>query len=169
MPLPDPLPARFTASLVATVRCTVEHAMLDDGRADVEQSGLAFETHVDGATVRVTGFPEIEAHVATAIGRVRATVTVDGTPRGTYDAATGHVDAEARLAFDPDSFLARTSRVALRLATDARLAKPTAAGNPLDAGDDRVVLVGEGTFEGGSLDGGRLGLVLDCRIERVEA
>ena len=167
--LPDPLPASFTAHLVATVRCTVEHAMLDDGRAEVEQTDVAFEAHVDAGTVRVVGFPEVEAEVGTAIGRIRAVVTVDGEPEGAHDAETGHAHVAADLAFDPDSFLARTSRVTVTLQTNARLADPEAAGDPLDAGNARVVLVGEGTFDGGSLDGGRLGLVLDCRIERVEA
>lgn len=167
--LPDPLPTRFVARLAATVRCTVEHTMLDDDRADVTEADIAFEAHVDGATVRVVGFPDIASEVGTAIGRVRAEVRLDGEPEGTYDTETGHAAIDAALAFDPDSFLASTSRVMLRLATDARLADPKAAGNALDAGDERVVLVGEGTFDGGSLDGGRLGLVIACRIERVEA
>ena len=167
--LPDPLPASFTARLVATVRCTVEHAMLDDGRAEVVQTDVAFEAHVDAGTVRVVGFPEVEAEVGTAVGRVRAVVSVDGEPEGAHDAETGHASVAAALSFDPDSFLARTSRVAMTLQTNARLADPRAAGDPLDAGNARVVLVGEGTFDGGSLDGGRLALVLDCRIERVEA
>lgn len=166
--LPDPLPTRFVAHLVATVRCTVEHSLLDDDRADVTETDVAFEAHVDGATVRVVGFPEIEGDVETAIGRVRATVRIDGDPEGQYDAATGHAAVDAALAFDPDSFLASTSRVAVRLETDARLSDPKATGNALDAGDDRVTLVCEGTFEGGSLDGGRLGLAIACRIERVE-
>ncbi len=166
--LPDPIPTRFVAHLVASVRCTVEHSLLDDDRADVVETDVAFEAHVDGATVRVVGFPEIEGDVETAIGRVRATVRIDGEPEGRYDAATGHAAVDAALAFDPDSFLASTSRVTLLLATDARLADPKATGDPLDAGDDRVVLVGDGTFDGGSIDGGRLGLAITCRIERVE-
>ena len=164
----DPLPARFAAALTATVRCTVEHALLDDGRAEVEETGVAFHAHVDGETLRVVGFPEIEAEVGTALGRVRCVVSVRGEPAGDYDAATGHATVDAELSFDPKSLFASTSRVAVTLNTEARLADPKAAGNPLDAGDARVVLVGEGTFRGGSLDGGRLGLVLDCRIEAVE-
>lgn len=167
MPLPDPLPARFVAHLTATVRCTVEHAMLDDGRADVTESAVAFEAHVDGDTVRVVGFPDIEGTVGTVIGSVDATVRVEGEPEGTYEVGTGHAAVDAALEFDPDSFLARTSRVSLRLESNARLADPEAMGDPLDAGDDRVVLVGEGTFEGGSLDGGRLALVIDCHIDRI--
>ena len=166
--LPDPLPPRFTAALVATVRCTVEHALLDDGRAEVEEAGVAFEAHVDGAAVRVAGFPEIEATVGTTIGQVRCAVTVDGELEGDYDAATGHASVNAELSFSPKSLFASTSRVAVRLETKARLADPKAKGDPLDAGDDRVTLVGEGTFSGGSLDGGHLGLVLDCRIKAVE-
>ncbi len=164
-----PLPPRFVAHLVATVTCTVEHGMMDGDRADVVETDVAFEAHVDGATVRVVGFPEIASEVGTAIGRVRAEVRLYGEPEGIYDAATGHAAVDAALAFDPSSFLASTSRVTLRLATDARLADPKAAGNALDAADDHVALVGEGTFDGGSLDGGRLGLVIACRIERVEA
>jgi len=167
-PLPDPLPASFTATLVATVHCTVEHGLLDDGRAEVEESGVAFRAHVDGGTVRVVGFPEIEAEVGTSLGQVRCVVSVDGEPEGDYDAATGHAHVSAELSFDPKSLFASTSRVAVRLESEARLADPKATGDPLDAGDDRVTLVGEGTFDGGSLDGGRLGLVLDCRIEAVE-
>jgi hypothetical protein len=167
-PLPDSLPARFTASLVATVRCTVEHAMLDGDRAEVEQTDVAFDAHVDDGMVRVVGFPEIAAEVETAIGSVRATVSVDGEPEGSHHAETGHVEVAATLAFDPSSLLARTSRVAVTLQTDARLADPKAKGDPLDARNARVVLVGEGTFEGGSLDGGRLGLVLDCTITGID-
>ena len=141
--------------------------MLDDGRVEVEQASVAFKAHVDAGTVRVVGFPEIEGEVGTAVGRVRAVVSVEGEPE--HDAGTGHARVAADLAFAPDSFLARTSRVAVTLQTDARLADPRAAGDPLDAGNARVVLVGEGTFGGGSLDGGRLALVLDCRIEHVEA
>ena len=143
--------------------------MLDDGRVEVEQASVAFKAHVDAGTVRVVGFPEIEGEVGTAVGRVRAVVSVVGEPEGTHDAGTGHARVAADLAFDPDSFLARTSRVAVTLQTGARLADPEATGDPLDAGNARVVLVGEGTFDGGSLDGGRLALVLDARIERVEA
>lgn len=169
MPLPDPLPARFVAHLTATVRCTVEHAMLDDDRAEVSETDIVFEAHVDGDTVRVVGFPDIEGVVGTAIGQVRTTVSVEDEPAGHYAPTTGHAAIEAALSFDPHSLLARTSRATMRLASDARLADPKATGDPLDAGDDRVILVGEGTFEGGSLDGGRLGLVIDCHIERVEA
>lgn len=143
--------------------------MLDDGRADVEQARVTFEAHVDDGAVRVVGFPEIEAEVATAIGSVRAVVTVEGEPEGTHDPETGHARIAAALEFNPDSFLARTSRVAVTLQTDAHLTDPKAAGNPLDSGDARMVLVGEGTFDGGSLDGGRLALVLDARIASVEA
>ena len=169
--IPDPLPARFTASLVATVRCTVEHALLADGRAEVEEEGVAFEAHVDteAGTVRVVGFPEIEAEVGTAIGRITTAVRVEGEPEGTYDAETGRVEVEAVLTFDPSSLLARSSDVSVTLRSDARLADPKATGDPLEADDTRVVLVGEGLFEGGSVDGGRLGLVLDCRVAAVEA
>ena len=167
--LPDPLPTQFVARLVATVTCTVEHTLLDGDRADVVETDVVFEAHVDGATVRVVDFPAVSGEVDTAIGRVRAEVRVEGEPEGTYDPATGHASVEAALAFDPDSFLASTSRVSLQLASDARLADPKATGNPLDGGDARVVLVGEGLFEDGSLNGGRLGLALECRVERVDA
>ena len=162
MTLPDPLPPRFRVALAASVRCTVEHSILDDGRAVVVQDDVAFEAHVADGRVRVAGFPEIEGEVGTTIGRVSAVVRLAGEPEGAHDAETGHASVAADLEFDPDSFLARTSRVAVQLQTDARLGET--AGNPLDAGDGRVVLVGEGTFEGGSLDGGRLGLVLDARV-----
>ena len=170
MKLPDPLPARFVARLSAALRCTVEHGLLDDGRADVEQDAVSFVAHVDvgGGTVRVVGFPAVEAEVGTAIGRIATTVSVEGEPEGTYAAETGHADVAAVLTFDPDSLLARTSRVAVHLRSDATLADPKATGDPLEAGDARVVLVGEGTFEGGSLDGGRLGLVLTCRVVGFE-
>lgn len=168
--LPDPLPARFVASLAAVIRCTVEHGMLDDDRAEVEEDGVAFEAHVDvnAGTVRVVGFPEIEAEVGTAIGKIRTTVSVEGEPEGDYDAGTGNVAVEATLVFDPSSLLARKSRVAVRLHSDGRLADPKATGDPLEPGDTRVVLIGEGVFEGGSLDGGRLGLVLTCKVEGYE-
>lgn len=168
--LPDPLPARFTAALAATVRCTVEHSLLTGDRAEVEQKGVAFEAHVDveAGSVRVVGFPEIRAKVETAIGRVETGVTVEGEPEGTYDAQTGHVEVEAVLTFDPDSLLARASRVTVRLHSDGRLADPKAKGDPLEADDTRVVLVGEGLFEGGSVDGGRLGLVLTCAVTGFE-
>lgn len=168
--LPDPLPPRFDVSLSATVRCTVEHGLLDDGRAEVEQKAVAFSARVDveQETVRVVGFPEIEAEVGTAIGKIRTTVSVEGEPEGDYDAETGNVAVEATLVFDPSSLLARRSRVAVRLHSDGRLADPKATGDPLEPGDTRVVLIGEGVFEGGSLDGGRLGLVLTCKVEGYE-
>ncbi len=143
--------------------------MLDDDRAEVTEPDVVFEAHVDGETVRVVGFPEIEGTVGTVIGDVRTAVSVEGEPAGRYDPETGHVTVEATLSFDPHSLLASTSRVALRLASDARLADPKADGNPLNAGDDRVTLVSEGTFEDGSLDGGRLGLVIDCQIGQIDA
>lgn len=171
MRLPDPLPPRFAARLSATVRCTVEHGLLDDGRAEVEQKAVAFSAHVDteAGTVSVVGFPPIESEVGTVVGRITTTVSVDGDPGGTYDAATGHADIEAVLAFDPDSLLARTSRVTVRLQSSESLADPKATGDPLEAGDTRVVLLGEGVVEGGSVDGGRLGLVLTCTVDQVEA
>ena len=162
MDLPYPLPASFVVSLTATVRCAVTHALLDDGRAEVVQEDVAFEAHVDDGRVRVVAFPDITGEVETAIGRVKTTVRLDGEPKGSHDAVTGHATVEALLEFDPASFLARTSRVSVRLSTDAHL--DGEAGDPLDAGDSRVVLVGEGTFEGGSVDGGHLGLVLDAHV-----
>ena len=172
MRLPDPLPPRFTAGLVATIGCRVEHGLLRGDAAVVEEPDLHFDAEVDveAGTVRVVGFPEVRDTVATALGDVTTTVSVDGDPEGHYAAATGHVDVDARLTFKPKHLLARRSRVEVRLHTDGAVDAEgvSAAGDPLHADDGHLVLVGEGTFEGGSLDGGRLWLSIRATLDRID-
>ena len=171
MPLPDPLPARAAATLDATVRALIVHDVLKGGRHVMEVPSGAVRVTVDreAGTLRLDAFPEIEDEVQTAIGSVRAVVSVEGTPEGTYDDATGHVEIEVPLHLDAKSFLARDSDAVLTLDSRGRLDEPglSATGDPFDAGDPTVRLVGRGTFEGGSLDGGALWLVLDATVSDV--
>ena len=178
MPIPNPLPPRFTATLHASVRAVLAHPILDGGRQSVEEPDagddpLVVRVAVDRAagTVRIVAFPAAEDRVATAIGRVRAVVTVEGQPEGTFHDATGHVEVEAPVHVEPKSLLARDSDVLVSLATTGRIDQPDFAveGDPLDDGDTTVRLVGSGTFQGGSLDGGTMWLAIDCEIVQVEA
>ena len=171
MPLPDPLPARAAATLDATVRALIVHDVLDGGRHVMEVPAGAVRVTVDreAGTLRLDAFPEIEDEVQTAIGSVRAVVSVEGMPEGTYDDATGHVEIEVPLHLDAKSVLARDSDAVVTLGSRDTVNEPglSAAGDPFDAGDPTVRLVGRGTFEGGSLDGGALWLVLDATVSDV--
>ena len=174
VPLPDPLPARAAATLDATVRALIVHDLLKGGRHILEEpaeGALTVRVTVDrgAGTLRLDAFPEIEDEVQTAIGSVRAVVSVEGTPEGTYDDATGHVEIEVPLHLDAKSFLARDSGAVLTLDSRDTVDEPglSATGDPFDAGDPTVRLVGRGTFEGGSLDGGALWLVLDATVSDV--
>lgn len=176
MPLPDPLPPQFTAALAVTVRALIKHPILKGGRQSVEapaQGALAARAEVDrqAGTVRITAFPAVSDRVATKLGRVRATVEMDGQPAGSFADATGHVSVEATLDVRPKTLLASASTVTMALSSDAALDADglAAQGDPLDDGDDRLRLVGSGRFEGGTLSGGTMWLVLDCVVESAEA
>lgn len=176
MPLPNPLPDRFTATLHGRVRAAIAHSILDGGRQSFEAPSdggrLTIRADVDrtGGTLRITEFPAVEDRVGTAIGSVRAVVTVEGEPEGTFADDTGHVRVEAPVHVEPKSILASDSSMRVTLTTDGALRQPDidAQGDPLDDGDATVRLVGEGTFEGGSLDGGTMWLVIDCEVASVE-
>ncbi len=169
MRLPDPLPTRFTAALHATIQCRVEHGLIRGDATVVEAKGLSFDAEVDveAGTVRVVGFPAVEETVPTSLGDVATTVSVDGDPEGRYDADTGHVEVDAVLTFRPAHLLARRSRVSVRLHTDGAVDAEgvVATGDPLHADDGLLVLVGEGTFDGGSLDGGRVVLAITATLD----
>ena len=176
MPLPDPLPPSFTAALAVTVRAVIEHPVLKGGRQSVgapADGALDAAAEVDrgAGTVRITAFPAVSDRVATKLGRITAAVELRGQPGGAFDDATGHVSVETTLDVRPKSLLARDSAVTMTLASDATLDAPglAAQGDPLDDGDDRLRLVGHGRFEGGTLAGGTMWLVLDCTVESVEA
>lgn len=176
MPLPDPLPSRFTATLHGRVRAVIAHSILDDDRQRFEapQDGgyLEIRAEVDreAGTLRITEFPPVEDRVGTAIGEVRAVVTVEGEPEGTYGGDDGHVRLDAPVHVEPKSMLASDSDVTVTLSTDGSVRQPDleADGDPVDDGDATVRLVGEGTFRGGSLDGGTMWLSIDCEIASVE-
>lgn len=175
MPVPSPLPARAAATLDARVHALIVHGVLDGGRHRLDAPGgdgaLAVRVTVDrgAGTLRLDAFPEIEDRVATAIGGVRAVVSVVGTPEGSYDDATGHVDVDVPLHLDAKGFLARDSDVVVSLSSRGSVDEGglAGAGDPFDAGDPTVRLVGSGTFDGGSLDGGSLWLVLDATVVDV--
>lgn len=178
MPIPDPLPPQFTATLRARVRALIEHSILDGGRQTVEEPAAGGEPLVvrvevdrEAGTLRLLEFPPVEDEVGTAIGTVRALVTVGGQPEGAYDGETGHARLDVPVDVDPKSMLARDSAARVALSTEGAVDQPElqATGDPLDAGDSVVRLVGHGTFTGGSLDGGTLWLVVDCEVESVEA
>ena len=170
MPLPDPLPPQFRATLRARITALIAHGIVEDGRQRVEVDGLEVAVAVDGDRLRLVSFPDLEVEVATAIGAVRAVVSVEGEPQGAFDPVTGHAALEADLHLDAKHLLARDSDARVSLTTDGALDEPglEAEGDPLDAGDDVVRLVGTGALEGGSLDGGTLWLVVDGRVESVE-
>lgn len=176
MPIPNPLPPRFTATLQASVRAVIAHPILDGDRQLVEaphegEDRLTVRAAVDreAGTLRIVTFPELSDKVDTAIGRVRAVVNVEGEPEGTFADDTGHVRLDAPVHVNPKSLLARDSDVTVALATDGAVRQPEleAEGDPFDDGDKIVRLVGEGTFEGGSLDGGTMWLVIDCEVVDV--
>lgn len=176
MTVPDPLPPRFTASLRGRIRALLAHSILEGGRQSVaapaeDGAPLSVRVEVDqeAGTLRLLSFPEIEDEVGTAIGDVRAVVSVEGEPAGSYDAPSGHAEVEVPLRFDAKSMFARDSSVRVTLRTDGAVDQPglQATGDPFEAGDPAVRLVGHGTFEGGSLDGGTLWLVVDGEVEAV--
>ena len=171
MSLPDPLPPTFAADLSLTVRAVIAHPVLTGGRQQVDAGPLAARAEVDRAagTLRITDFPTVTDRVSTKIGRVAASVVLQGQPTGTFDDETGHLSVEADLRIAPKSLLARDSRVTMTLATDDRVDTPevSAEGDPLDDGDATLRLVGEGTFRGGTLAGGTFWLVLDGTVESV--
>ncbi|MDT7857253.1 hypothetical protein RQM47_11440 [Rubrivirga sp. S365] len=174
MPLPDPLPARSTATLDARVRARIVHDLLDGGHhlLDAPDSGaLTVRVTVDreAGTLRLDAFPEIEDEVETAIGSVRAVVTVEGQPEGRYDDDTGHIEIDVSLHLDVKSLLARDSNAVITLGSRGDVDEPglSGTGDPFDAGDTAVCLVGQGTFEGGSLDGAALWLVLEGTVADV--
>ena len=135
MLVPDPLPARATATLDATVRALIVHDVLDGGRHVLEASGLTVRATVDrgAGTLRLDAFPDVEDEVETAVGSVRAVVSIRGTPEGTYDDATGHIEIEVPLHLDAKSFLARDSDAVLTLSSRGRRrrARPRRGGRPV--------------------------------------
>jgi hypothetical protein len=176
VPLPDPLPARFEAVLHGRVRAVIAHSLLDGGRQTFEApSGgepLAIRAAVDreAGTLRITEFPAVGDEVDTAVGSVHAVVTVEGEPAGRYHGDDGHVEIDAPIHVEPDSFLASDSDATLALSTSGAVRQPDldAHGDPVDDGDATVRLVGEGTFRGGSLDGGTMWIAIDCTIDAIE-
>ena len=178
MPLPDPLPPRFVATLHARVSALFAHGILRGGRQLVEKPSdggpplvLRIEGDVGAGTLRLVAFPEVEDAVGTLIGKVRAAVQVGGQPEGSFDAATGRVEIDVPIHLDTRHLLARDSDAVLTLSTHVAVDQPelSAEGDPFHGGDPVVRLVGTGTFEGGSLAGGTLWLVLDAEVQDVEA
>jgi hypothetical protein len=169
-------PAQITASLDARVHCILAHVILEGDRAyvdepDPEDDAIHFSAELDRekGEAKLVDFPPIKDAVRTDLGRIKAEVRVEKAETGTYDAETGHVTVAVRLAFDPDHFLARTSEVELTLSSDAAWDEPEyhAVGKPLTLEDGTIVLVGEGTFDGGSLDGGKLYLAIECEVMEI--
>ena len=175
--MPADLPAQFSARLDADVYALLAHAILDgDNRHLVHEPSdggdpIRFRATLDrdAGTVRLLDFPPVTDRVGTDLGEVEATVTIEGDPEGHFDAATGHVEIEIALAFDPKHLLARTSRVTLTLSSDAQIdqAELDATGDPLALDAGTLTLVGHGTFDGGTLDGGDLWLAIACAIDDV--
>ena len=175
--MPPDLPSQFSARLDADVYALLAHRILDgDNRHLVhepkEGEGLiVFHAEVDrdAETVHLLDFPPVTDHVGTDLGDVKATVTVEGDPGGYFHPTTGHVEIDVTLTFEPRHMLARTSRVTVPLRTEARLEQPEldATGAPFSSSDGTLTLVGRGTFEGGTLDGGSLWLAIACLIEDI--
>lgn len=179
MPTPDALPIRGAAHLAAHVRCILEHPVLKSGRQYVEEpdadaeSTYAFRAAFDrdANTVTLLDFPAVTDAVETKRGRVAAHVTVHGEPKGEFNTDTGAITLPITLSFNPDALLARTSTVRLDLLTEARIdeAEMTVEGNTLTADDDRLVMVGLGTFDSGTLRGGTIWLAVECIVQQIDA
>lgn len=171
--LPDPLPARAKATLDAKVQALIVHDVLDGGRHLLEADGLSVEVVVDrsSGTLTLASFPEIEDEVGTAIGDVRAVVSVEGEPEGEYDDDGGHIRIEVPLRLDAKSVFARDSDLALTLSSEGSVDQDglSGEGDPFEAGDPTVRLVGDGVLDGGSLDGARVWLVLEGTVAEVES
>lgn len=175
--MPSTLPAQFRAALDADVYALLAHRILDgDNRHLVQEPDegdplLLFHAEVDrdAGTVRLVDFPAVTDHVGTDLGDVEATVTVEGDPEGHFHPSTGHIEIEVTLTFDPKHMLARTSRVTLVLRSDAQIEQPEldATGVPFTDADRSLTLVGHGTFEGGTLDGGDLWLAIACAVDDI--
>lgn len=171
------LPPQFSARLDADVYALLAHPILDgDNRHLVHEPSegsppILFRAALDQkvGAVHLLDFPPVTDHVGTDLGEVSATVTIEGDPMGKFDPATGHVEIEVTLTFDPEHLLARRSRVTLTLSSSAtiREAELEADGDPLTFDDGSVTLVGRGTFEGGTLDSGSLWLAIACAIDDV--
>lgn len=175
--MPTDLPDHVSARLDADVYALLHHAILDgDNRHLVQKptdggEPVLFRATLDrkAGTVRLLDFPPITDRVGTDLGKVTATVSVEGEPEGRYDSETGHVEVEVLLTFDPDHVLARTSRVTVVLSSSGRIEQPEleAAGEPLLWEDGSLTLTGHGTFEEGTLDGGTIWLAIACAIDDV--
>ena len=171
------LPSRFSARLDADVYALLAHRILDgDNRhlvrkPDEGEAPVLFRATLDreAGTVRLLDFPPLTERVGTDLGKVTATVSVEGEPVGRYDSATGHVEVEVVLTFDPDHALARTSRVTLVLSSNGRIEQPEleATGDALELVEGTLTLTGHGTFESGTLDGGLIWLALACAIDQM--
>jgi hypothetical protein len=177
MPLPPDLPDQFTARLCGIVHALLEHSILRGNRQVVREPAegaacIPFHAGLDQAagTAFLVDFPEVSDSVPTSLGRVSATVSVEGTPTGAYDHATGHVAIDVDLVFNPRHMLARTSRVRVHLETRTAIEEPELRfeGAPLSLSTAVLVLTGRGTFEGGSLDGGTIWLAVTCEVEQLE-
>lgn len=175
--MPANLPPQFRTTLDADVYALLAHRILDgDNRHLVHEPKegedlLVFHAEVDrdAETVRLIDFPAVTDHVGTDLGEVTANVTVEGDPEGFFHPTTGEVEIEVTLKFDPKHMLARTSRVTLMLRSDATIEQEEldATGVPFTSEDGTLTLVGHGTFEGGTLDGGDLWLAIACAVEDI--
>ena len=123
----------------------------------------------DDGSLRLDSFPDVDEEVDTALGSIRVVVSVEGEPVGRYDDSTGHVEIDVPLHLDAKSFFASDSDVHLTLQSDAHIDEDgfTGTGDPFDAGDPTVRLVGNGTLDGGSLNGAPLWLVLEGTVVDV--
>ncbi len=173
MALPSPRPAQFGASLSVSVRAVIAHPILRGGRQRVDAGPLRARAEVDrqAGTLRIVEFPTVSDRVATMIGKVSASVEIQGQPAGSFDDSTGHVSVETELHIAPQTMLARDSDVTMVLSSTGRVETPevTSDGDPLDDGDETLRLVGQGTFRGGTLSGGTFWLVLDCTVDEIDA
>lgn len=168
--------AKITARLEARLDCILTHSILKGDRShvsepDAEDEPIRFQAELDreAGTARLVDFPPVRDAVETDLGEIKAEVRVEKSEVGTYDAETGHVSLAVRLAFDPDGFLARTSKVDLTLSTQNTFDEPehAAEGAPLSLKSGTLRLVGEGTFDGGSLMDGTLFLAIDCAVLEI--
>lgn len=142
------------------------------GRQQVDAGPLQARADVDRAagTLRILDFPTVSDRVATMIGKVSASVEIQGQPTGSFEDASGHVSVGTDLTIAPKSMLARDSEVTMVLSSDASVETPevSATGDPLNDGDATLRLVGDGRFRSGTLLGGTFTLVLDCVVDSVE-
>lgn len=157
-----PLTALFTGT--STLKTTHPR----DGGSHVAQVSAQVRFSPDRRSVTLSLFPLREVTSPQAGVRVAIDVNLASGGAGTYDAATGHLDVSVTLGFRVvvdlwGIVLSDTTSLLPLMLTTGSQSSPSGAytdtGSPLDA-SGFVVLVGDGAFVGGELNGRDASLTL---------